>query len=71
MGLPHYSYATSGHDIDMNDSAILRWPSLLLALTYSFHRQGFSLVGKDRSNITWRKLLHLNLMQSPPQSSVH
>lgn len=41
MGSSHYSYATSGHDIDMNDSDILRLPSLLFALTYSFHSKGF------------------------------
>lgn len=50
MGLSHYFYATSGHDIDMNDSDILRLPSLLFALMYSFQRKGSSWL--ERTGLT-------------------
>lgn len=51
MGLSHYFYATTGPDIDMNDSNILRSPSFLFVFTYSFQREGFPWLGRTGPNI--------------------
>lgn len=52
MGLSHYFYATSGHDIDMNNSDIFKIAITPVCSHVFFSKKRLSLVGKDRPNIT-------------------